>query len=254
MTNREHESEIALTLARRTYIYNLMHVVFGSEPTGQTVEMMFSEDAFEAFAVVSGCFSQKGCSDGATARLGKDDAAIARRVETAVALLEKARAASLDSAFADDLSSDYVKLFLLPGPAYVYPWESPYVGKEKLLFQESTLDVRSYYYDAGFKLQAERRSPDDHIAAMMDYLGRMSGRAFEAYADGNDEQALRVLKTQRAFLSNHVLNWIGDLAVQIAEKDERAYYAAFAVTMDAFVRFDDRFIEELVRELEGCAK
>ena len=128
------------------------------------------------------------------------------------------------------------------------------MGKEKLLFQESTLDVRSYYYDAGFKLQAERRSPDDHVAARMDYLGRMSGRAFEAYADGDDDQVRRILETQRDFLSKHVLTWIGDLVAQTVEKDERAYYAAFAVAMDAFVRFDDWFLGSAVRELTRCTE
>ncbi len=245
MTNREHESEIALFLACRTYLYNLMHVVFGSEPSSQSVETMFGEEAFGALDSVKQLISQDGCLLG--------DSTV-HRVEMAVAYLRNAKAAGIDASFVDTLNSDYVKLFLLPGPAYVYPWESPYVGKEKLLFQESTLDVRSYYYDAGFKLQAERRSPDDHVAAMMDYLGRMSGRAFEAYADGDDDQVRRILETQRDFLSKHVLTWIGDLVAQTVEKDERAYYAAFAVAMDAFVRFDDWFLGSAVRELTRCTE
>ena len=74
------------------------------------------------------------------------------------------------------LASDYAKLFQVPGASYVHPWESPYVGKESMVFQESTLDVRSFYHEAGFKLRAEKHFPDDHIAAMMDYLGRTSAR------------------------------------------------------------------------------
>ena len=37
MPNEERESAIAMGLARRTYLYRLFHVVFGSRPTGEGV-------------------------------------------------------------------------------------------------------------------------------------------------------------------------------------------------------------------------
>ena len=75
------------------------------------------------------------------------------------------------------MKSDYAKLFQIPGDSYVSSWESPYVGTEQALFQCSTLNVREAYHAAGLKLQAEGHFPDDHIAAMMEYLAYMGARA-----------------------------------------------------------------------------
>ncbi len=106
----------------------------------------------------------------------------------------------------------------MPGAYYVHPWESPYVGKESMVFQESTLDVRSFYHAAGFKLRAEKRFPDDHIAATMDYLGRSSQRAYEAFADGRDDEARRTLAAQGQFVDRHLLKWVDQFAAGHRER------------------------------------
>ena len=117
------------------------------------------------------------------------------------------------------------------------------------MFQESTLDVRSFYHAAGFKLRAEKRFPDDHIAAMMDYLGALSQRAYEAFADGRDDEAARTLATQRQFVDRHLLNWVDQFAAKVIEHDAQGCYGALAGGMAAFATLDRVLSEQVEAEL-----
>ena len=149
------------------------------------------------------------------------------------------------------MEEDFPTLFQIPGDSYVRPWESPHTSTDGMLFRGSTLDVRSFYHQAGFRLQAEQHFPDDHISAMMDYMARMSQCVYEAYADGRDENAAKMLRTQSDFLRKHVLTWVDAFADEVIRKDIRAYYAAFAGAMAAFAHVDAAHVEKLAAELSA---
>ncbi len=112
------------------------------------------------------------------------------------------------------------------------------MGTEQTLFQGSTLDVRALYHAAGLKLQAEHQFPDDHIAAMLAYMGYMGTRAYEAYADGIDAECRKALQDTKAFLQAHLLTWIDALAADVIEKDEHGLYAAFMQAVVVLVHVD----------------
>lgn len=250
MTNHDREEEIAMILARRAYLYSLFHVVFGAEPSSESVANAYGEQTVEALASLRDELA--ACDDPAIAthRLGDAGPLPAEAVSAALSCA-KMIASSAGEQIEEELKSDYVRLFVVPGTSYVHMWESPYTGKEGMMFQESTLDVRSYYHAAGFKLQAEKRFPDDHIAAMMDYLGRMAQRAFEAYADGNDEAVAQSLEVQRRFSESHVLTWVDAFAEKVVMFDARGCYATLACAMAVFARFDFKRTEDLVAELRA---
>ncbi len=237
MANLEREGEIGMLLAQRAYFYSLMHVVFGSEPAADTVAQMFSE---RTLGVLEACASESECClpDG---------------VLSASSALDTIRAAAGKDvdALTAALNSDYTMLFLVPGPSHVRMWESPYTGKEGMVFQESTLDVRNRYHAAGFKLQAEKKFPDDHIAAMMDFMGRLGQRAYDAFADGCDEEAEKALVMQREFIDLHILTWVDDFASAVALKDGDGVYAAFSALIAAFARRDRAEIEQIAAELRS---
>ncbi|MBC2888753.1 TorD/DmsD family molecular chaperone [Gordonibacter massiliensis (ex Traore et al. 2017)] len=255
MSNNERESAIAMMLARRAYLYRLLHVVFGGRPSGDVVSPLFGEETLATFAYVRDTLSQDEYADLAARPVGTTGRSLAACVDEAIACIERAGREAADPALADSfvegLRTDYDQLFQVPGDRYVHLWESPYTGQESMVFQESTLDVRAFYHAAGFKLQAEKRFPDDHIAAMMDYLGCMGQRAYEAFADGCDDEVLQTLATQRRFAERHVLNWVDLFADKVVEQDVRGYYAAFALGMAAFVRLDDEMVGRLEKELAG---
>ena len=120
------------------------------------------------------------------------------------------------------------------------------MGTEQTLFQCGTLNVRAAYHAAGLKLQAERHFPDDHIAAMMEYLAYMGTRAYDCFADGRDAECVRALRTSKDFLTSHVLTWIDAFANNVIEKDTRGYYAAFAQVATVVAHVDDVRLDLLI--------
>lgn len=164
---------------------------------------------------------------------------------------EAAREQLDDSTLLDGLQSDYVKLFQVPGKDYVRPWESVYAGVNPTMFQESTLEVRAFYHDAGFRLAAERHFPDDHIGAMMDFMGHQAMAAYDAFADGDDGSAAQLLAVQRDFLQSHVLTWGDDFAVEVMEHDGSGYYGTAAVAMAVFARADEACLGPIIDELKA---
>ena len=236
MSNHEREAAVGMALARRAYLYSLFHVVFGGEPTEETLERLFGAESLDGLSAA--------LSDDADGALD----AFARKLSRVREDFDDDKAATASS-----LRSDYTALFEIPGAAYAHPWESSYIGDGKMVFQESTLDVRSFYHEAGFKLQAEKRFPDDHIAAMMDYLGRTGQRAYDAFADGLDADAARELARARRFIESHVLTWVDAFAEAVAEHDARGFYASAAQAMASFSRADAARAEELARDIESLS-
>lgn len=248
MEKYELEREVGLALANRAYVYNLMHVAFGFQPSAAVLETVCGAEVREvlkAFAV------ELGRSDSLwnKARESVDAAGLQGRLDGLCALGEEVASRIEEAPFVEALRSDFTKLFQVPGEAYVRPWESPYLGKEGMVFQASTLDVRSFYHQAGFKLKAEKHFPDDHIAAMMDYMGRMAQRAYEAFANESDDQVRTLLAAQRLFAEKHLLTWVDEFAKAVAEKDERGYFNAFAQAAVAFVHVDYELAADIDRSL-----
>ena len=253
MPNEERESAIAMGLARRTYLYRLFHVVFGSRPTGEGVAKVLGGETPALLGSVGEALARDGFADLAGRTLGPSGRSLAACAEDARAWAERAQGETADperaQALAARMRASYDRLFQVPGEHYVHPWESPYTGKESVVFQESTLDVRSFYHAAGFKLRAEKRFPDDHIAAMMDYLGALSQRAYEAFADGRDDEAARTLATQRQFVDRHLLNWVDQFAAKVIEHDAQGCYGVLAGGMAAFAALDRVLSEQVEAEL-----
>ena len=249
MTDKNRESEIALYLARRTYAYGALHVVFGTQPVANTVQLATDENMADALRCIRAIAELDGLSGVAHECVGLLDRNVMECLSDALAMLGEIEKRGVDDSLIETLCGDYSRLFDIPGDAYVHTWESPYTGTEGALFQASTLDVRSYYHQAGYKLQAEKHFPDDHIAAMMDYLRVTSQNVYEAYADGRDDEVVRLFGVQQRFLKQHVLSWADVFAQKVAANDAHGYYAAFAGAMAAFAHVDAAYSKELAAEL-----
>ena len=221
MSKQEYESKIALTLAHRAYRYALLHLVFGAEPSSELVGKIFSKETRDAFA----------------------------EVKPIASYLDEHAGQAADPSFLEGLKASYRALFYAMDSSSVVAWESPYLDENGMLFQESTLDVREFYHQAGLKLQAEKQFPDDHIAAMMDFLARLSSTSYERFADGLDKEVAELLKTQRTFIDKHLLHWLPKFSEQVTENDKQGLYAAFAQGMAESIENDYRLLGKAIEEL-----
>lgn len=248
MFDEELEKRIGMDLACRAYLYDLLHEVFGGDCSSDSIARYFGKQAREMIAHEAAALSD--CSREANNRriVGDGARALEQCAEAALAYIDSRQGAIHESPseYAAEMKSDYAKLFQIPGDSYVSSWESPYVGTEQTLFQCGTLNVRAAYHAAGLKLQAERHFPDDHIAAMMEYLAYMGTRAYDCFADGRDAECVRALRTSKDFLTSHVLTWIVAFANNVIEKDTRGYYAAFAQVATVVAHVDDVRLDLLI--------
>lgn len=245
MAAQEHEQRIAMGLARRAYLYGVYRVVFGGGLDAEGVSGVFSQETAAALQGIEEDLGAKEFACLASKELTAIRISVVDCIRENIACVEKTMGRGRDERFAESLVDGHAMLFRVPSDSYVKPWESPYVGTKAMMFQESTLDVRRRYHEAGFKLTAERHFPDDHIGAIMDYEARMSSRVYEAYADGRDAEARALLASQRSMLEAHVFTWIDGFVEEVAKKDGSAIFAAFAFGMDAFCRFDAEFCRDL---------
>lgn len=240
MPDQQLESRIGMDLARRAYLYDLLHSVFGGNCSPDFVAKLFGAQACEMFSCEAAALSGGNLALDGERVLAKMDRSLDGCAREVLACYDGHRDLTSDAvaALASEMEGDYAKLFQIPGDCYVHMWESPYVGTEQTLFQCSTLDVRAAYHAAGLKLQAEKQFPDDHIAAMLGYLSCMGSRAYEAYADGRDSECRKALLGSKAFLEAHVLTWVNAFAQKVIERDARGLYAAFAQGIVVVARVD----------------
>jgi putative dimethyl sulfoxide reductase chaperone len=107
----------------------------------------------------------------------------------------------------DRLQGDYTRLFLGPDKLLAAPWESVYVTKERLTFQEQTLAVRAWYKRFGLEVEKLHQEPDDHIGLEVLFLSKLAELGAQALDAGDQEKFEEFLNAQRDFLQQHLGAW-----------------------------------------------
>lgn len=224
-----HES-IEMLLANRTHLYELFHVVFGSEPSEQLMEVLSTPATMQAFALLS---------QEEDDLMAKMSAFVGRRKEKAAS----------DPEYLPHVQSEYTKLMIGPGKLIAYPWESMYNRKGKLLFQESTLLVREAYRQYGYLPEGYPHVADDHIALELHFMAKLSGEALHAFQNGDVKLTVQILKDQISFLKQHMLSWLPKYAEDIRHSDTMYMYPQFGLAVSEFVRIDDEVAAEIMETL-----
>lgn len=128
-----------------------------------------------------------------------------------------------------DVQSDYTRLFMQVAGLPVAPWESVYYSEERLVFQESTLDVRRWYRRFGLEPINLHKEPDDHIGLELLFIAHLARLALKATQEDSTTDLERPLEAQRGFCKEHLLIWAPvwcDLMLEHARTD---YYRGLAL-------------------------
>ena len=218
-------------LLSRVFMYRLFQSLFGSEPSKEQMSIVAGNESRQAICFFS-IFEDAPYDDSAKAFSG------------VLSQLRESLSESIDA-----LKSEYTRHYLGPEKLAAPPWESVYVSKKRLVFQESTLGVRQAYYEQGYRAKAFRRVPDDHIAIECDFVASLAQRACDAL-DEDDSIALReALEASLRFLEEHLSVWIVPYAADLANAENAPFYAPVACLARDFVALDKRILEELVSSL-----
>ena len=123
-----------------------------------------------------------------------------------------------------DLESDFNRLFVGPGKPLAPPWESYYLSRDHLLFQEETLAVREAYRRFGLEAVSLHSEPDDSLSLELSFMAELCGRCGEALNPGPGGGQAEVLEAQRQFLASHLLRWAPQCLRQVIESARLDFY------------------------------
>lgn len=222
--NNKTRQVISALLAGRNYIYSLLHTLLGAEPTKEIAAAATGKAAFDAIAMFDG-----------------EDSQAAKLLSAALELMRETPV--------EDLLREYTKLFLGPEDYIAAPWESVYTSKERALFQQSTLDVRYWFSVNGYTAGGYPNFPDDHISIMLHFLALMSAKANDALIVGEMDVCRKLLKDQKQFEKEHMLNWLTRYAQDMQGSESNFFYPQLAIAMAEYVMYDQQILDEL---LEAC--
>lgn len=222
---------IAILLANRCYLYRLLQRIFADEPNSELIEIVINQHTQEAMGLL----------------LDEEE----HGFDHYLVLFTQLREAMAEDAedTLDKLKREYTYLLIGPNKLPAPPWESVYITKERLIFQESTLNVRRAYLEYKFLPANYPHEPDDHLALELDFMAHLAGLAQERFEEGKTEEVRKLLLDQKAFLEKHLLVWIGDFAKQIQQSTTHYFYPPVAELTEQILKVDLAAVEELISSM-----
>lgn len=225
--NQQNDA-IEILLTNRSYLYRLLQRIFGGEPQVEVLKVATDAHTRESLQLL----------------LQEDEHLFDKHFEV---IDEVAQALAADSKqLLDKLKSEYTYLFIGPNSLPAPPWESVYLTKERVLFQESTLNVRRAYLKYNFLPSNYPHEADDHIGLELDFMAHLSQVAQEHFENGRTEELKTVLEDQKAFLQEHLLLWISDFAQDIQKSKTHYFYPAMVDLTKHVIKIDATLLDELL--------
>jgi TorA maturation chaperone TorD len=105
------------------------------------------------------------------------------------------------------LRDDYTRLFIGPDKVLAPPWESVFVKEGRMIFTETTLQVRNWYRKFGLVSEKLYKEPDDHISLEFMFLTHLAGQTILAIEAGSLENSNHYLAAQKEFCEDHLSRW-----------------------------------------------
>lgn len=153
----------------------------------------------------------------------------------------------------DSLHWDYTRMFIGPDRLPAPLWESAYLSKERLLFQEQTLQVRQAYLKYHFLPKQLGQEADDHLGLELDFMYQLTLQAKEAMEKEDLDKLKQIFLDQKDFLENHLLLWVPELTLKIKESAKLSFYPGIAKILKGYLTLDLEALEELLDITKSCA-
>ena len=151
-----------------------------------------------------------------------------------------------------DLNVDYTAAFYgiaQYGKQVATPYESVFKGERRELYGSKRTEVFNAVKRDRLRLKEGIDLPEDHLSFELQYLAVLCERAAEQLAGGDAEGALRDVRQQRAFIQEHVLSWIDDLADVANNLLELDFYRGVLMATKGFLTLADAELAEIEEAL-----
>lgn len=206
----------------RMYAYGVLNRIFLEEPTGDFLQWLKAAHFLKLFP------------------FQEEHPLIKEGIELAAQSLE-----NLDLGRFERIRWDYTHLFIGPHKIPAPPWESVYLNKERLIFQEETLNVRRAYLKYCLVPQNFGREADDHLGYELDFMYRLCQLSLE-----DAEFIGSILSDQKDFLQNHISKWVPLICKDICFHAKTDFYKGLAMCLEGFIEVDRKAVNELLAQVK----
>ena len=140
-----------------------------------------------------------------------------------------------------DLARDYARTFIghgNNGRSAAYPFESVHTSEKRLLMQDARDEVLAIYRANLLKKGQEWNDCEDHIALELEFM--------QVMRDGKEDEAVERLKTQRAFVGQHLANWVPMFVSDIKHFAQTDLYIGAGELLLGFVQEEVESLDDLL--------
>lgn len=213
-------------LETRVFVYDILRRTFLEEPTKEFLKLIMEKEFTEEFP-----FAEEN------KEMGEGIAQIA-------GFLQEHNLQSENEY--NTLHWDYTRMFIGPDKLPAPLWESSYLNKERLLFQEQTLQVRSAYLKYQFLPKHFKQEADDHLGLELDFMYQLSELSLKYLQQQDFAELKKVMEDQKAFLQEHLLKWVPELTANILDSAKLSFYPGMAKILKGYLALDLEALEELL--------
>jgi TorA maturation chaperone TorD len=132
----------------------------------------------------------------------------------------------------EQVAIEYSELFVGPGAPEAPPWETLYRSGVKVLFGQSTFDMKRLFAKEGLKASAQSHQLEDHLGFELLYLSAKCHQFAEF--DLSDE----ALREQQGFIEEHPLSFISKMREKAEHSSTTGYYPALLQLIEGFLLLD----------------
>ncbi|MEH7111256.1 molecular chaperone TorD family protein [Neobacillus niacini] len=144
------------------------------------------------------------------------------------------------------LQEEYKRLFVGPNALPAPLWESVYLGREHLLFEEVTLEVRDCYRQYGLSFIREGNEPEDHLVIELEFLSFLIQKTIES---DDVETKKKLLEDQHSFLTEHLLKWCPSFCELLSKSTSFELYQGAAQLLAEYLNLENELITALKEAL-----
>ncbi|HYW01486.1 MAG TPA: molecular chaperone TorD family protein [Candidatus Acidoferrum sp.] len=151
----------------------------------------------------------------------------------------------------EDLTKEYLRLFVGPGHVKCPPYESIYrqdrpLLEKGLVMGPSTADVRRRYAEADLVLAKNFNDLPDHIAVEMEFMHFLCAEELRALEEGNPQESAKRREMQEEFLKEHLEPWVDRFAECILRSTSSSFHKSAANLLKTFVKNESE-------QFQGCS-
>ncbi|WP_303202648.1 TorD/DmsD family molecular chaperone [Raoultibacter timonensis] len=148
-----------------------------------------------------------------------------------------------------ELAVDFARLFIVRTARTAnapYPFESVHTAPDRTTMGDARDRALAAYREEGLDKSPSWTLPEDHVSLELEFEQTLCLRAAEALRREDETEAARLLAKQRAFLANHLNNWVPAFAETMEAYARTEFYRGLALFLTGFLEEDGAYLDALL--------